>query len=149
MKMPPEYIEAQKNMQPGVISSMGFLGEDSRNLADIIQTDENLMARFNLSFEEVSRWMKEMMNEALKGLGESVIVRNKWEVQLYEVRGFIPCPFKDGIFRKRVVVIKKIGSNLQLTLSDLSIHLFEKHHFLQGRGSFFRIEPQILKELLS
>lgn len=134
--MPPEYIEAQKNMQPGVISSMGFLGEDSRNLADIIQTDESLMARFNLSFEEVSRWMKEMMNEALKGLGESVIVRNKWEVQLYEVRGFIPCPFKDGIFRKRVVVIKKIGSNLQLTLSDLSIHLFENIIFSRERDHF-------------
>ncbi len=147
MKMPPEYMEAQQNMKPGVISSVGFLGDDDRNLLDIITNDEQVMASLGLDFQKVADWLKGMMNEAVKGLGEPVTL-DKWQIQLFEARGFLPCPFKDGIFRKRTMLIKRIDKEISLMVSDLSIHLLEKHHFLQGRGSPFRIEPMVLKELM-
>ncbi|MGJ8454675.1 hypothetical protein ACSFC1_05150 [Pseudothermotoga sp. U03pept] len=148
MKMSPEFIEAQKNMKPGVISSVGFLGDDERDLAQIIQEDELLMSRFQLDFDEVAKWMERIMDEAAKGLGEPMIIEGKWEVQIYEARGFIPCPFKDGIFRKRVVSVRNLQNDAKISFSDLSIHLLKRHHFLQGRGSPFRIEPEQLKKLL-
>ncbi|AEH51211.1 hypothetical protein [Pseudothermotoga thermarum] len=147
MKMPPEYIEAQKNMQPGVISSVGFLGNDERDLMEIITTDEQEMIALGLDFQKVAEWLKKMMKEAEKGLGEPVVL-DKLEVQIFEARGFLPCPFKDGIFRKKTMYIKRLDKNLTLQVSELSIHLLEKHHFLQGKGSPFRIEPKILKELI-
>lgn len=146
--MSPEYVEAQKNMKPGVISSVGFLGDDTRNLVQIIEEDERIMNQLGLDFEKVAAWMKKMMNMAVKGLGEAVLIDNKWEATIYEARGFIPCPFKDGIFRKRLVHVRNTVNNAQIDFSELSIHLFEKHHFLQGKGSPFRIEPHVLKQVL-
>ncbi|MFN4189445.1 MAG: hypothetical protein ACK4E2_00415 [Pseudothermotoga sp.] len=148
MKMSAEYIEAQKNMQPGVISSVGFLGDDKRDLVQIIDEDEQIMSQLGLDFEKVAMWMKKLLDLAVKGLGENVLVDDKWEVNVYEARGFIPCPFKDGIFRKRVIRVKNTHNKTQIDLSELSIHLFEKHHFLQGKGSPFRIDPYVLKKVL-
>ncbi len=147
MKMPPEYIEAQKNMQPGVISSVGFLGNDDRDLMEIITTDEQEMSGLGLDFQKVAEWLKNLMKEAEKGLGEPVVIGDL-EVQLFEARGFLPCPFKDGIFRKKTMYIKRVDKGLTLQVSELSIHLLEKHRFLQGRGSPFRIEPKVLKEIM-
>ncbi len=39
MKMTPELRRAQDNMAPGVISASGFLGHDTRPIADIIEAD--------------------------------------------------------------------------------------------------------------
>ncbi len=146
--MSPEYVEAQKNMKPGVISSVGFLGDDTRNLVQIIEEDERIMSQLGLDFEKVAAWMKKMMSKAIKGLGETVLIDDKWEATIYEARGFIPCPFKDGIFRKRLVHVRNTVNNAQIDFSELSIHLLEKHHFLQGKGSPFRIEPHVLKQVL-
>lgn len=148
MKMSPEYIEAQKNMKPGVISSVGFLGDDTRDLVQIIEDDEQTMNQLGLDFEKVAAWLKKLFSEAISGLGESILIDNKWEVTIYEARGFIPCPFRDGIFRKRIIHVKNIKNGEKIDVSELSAHLFEKHHFLQGRGSPFRIEPHVLKKVL-
>lgn len=148
MKMSPDYIEAQKNMKPGVISSVGFLGDDTRDLVQIIEDDERVMNQLGLDFEEIAQWLKKLFDMAIKGLGETVLVDDKWEVTIYEARGFIPCPFKDGIFRKRIIHVKNIKNEMKIDVSELSVHLLEKHHFLQGKGSPFRIEPYVLKEIL-
>lgn len=146
MKMTPEQLRAQENMKPGKITADGFLGEDDRNIADIVQEDEASFARLGLDFKEVAELMRKLVKEGLKGLGES-IVYEKWEIKIDEARGFLPCPYQDGVFRKRVATVKNLKNNEQIIFSDLSIHLLEKHHFLQGRGSKFRLEPEKIKKV--
>jgi len=36
MKLTPEYASAQESMKPGKITAEGFLGDDDRNIVDII-----------------------------------------------------------------------------------------------------------------
>lgn len=146
MKMTPEQIRAQENMKPGKITADGFLGEDDRNIADIIHEDEASFARFGLDFKEVAELMRKLVKEGLKGLGEAVVYE-KWEIKIDEARGFLPCPYQDGVFRKRVTTVKNLKNNEQIIFSDLSIHLLEKHHFLQGKGSKFRLEPEKIKKV--
>ncbi len=146
MKMTPEQLRAQENMKPGKITADGFLGEDDRNIADIIQEDEASFTRLGLDFKEVAELMRKLVREGLKGLGEP-IVYEKWEIKIDEARGFLPCPYQDGVFRKRVATVKNLKNNEQIIFSDLSIHLLEKHHFLQGRGSKFRLEPEKIKKV--
>ena len=55
MKMTPELRKAQANMAPGVISASGFLGHDTRPIADIIEADEEAMAAAGISFEPVKK----------------------------------------------------------------------------------------------
>lgn len=148
MKMSPQYIKAQANMKPGVITSSGFLGDDERPILDIISHDEETMRKLNLDFAEVAEAMHRIMTEGLKGLGEPITVDEVLLVQVNDARGFLPCPFEDGIFRKTNVAARLASTGRLLLYSDLSLHLFEKHHFLQGRGSPFRLEPEVLKEVL-
>lgn len=152
MKMSPEYVKAQANMQPGVITSDGFLGDDKRPLVDIIADDENIMKRLDLDFDEVVAEMRRFLNEGRKGLGEPVTVDRRWIVQVFEARGFLASPFEDGIYRKInaqvVVAFEGRPTDVHILYSELSLHLIEKHHFLQGKGSSFRLEPQVIKTVL-
>jgi hypothetical protein len=152
MKMSPEYKKAQDNMQPGVITADGFLGEDNRNIVDIIEADEEEFSRLGLEFEAVVERLRHLLEEGRKGLGEPVTVDNSWIVTTTEARGHLASPFEDGIFRKVNALIEHApggkSDGRTLLISDLSLHLMEKNHFLQGRGASFRIEPEQIKRVL-
>lgn len=152
MKMSPEYAKAQANMQPGVITSDGFLGEDNRPIVEIIAEDETKMEQLHIDFDEAAAQMHHLMEEGRKGLGEPVTVDGAWIVQVSEARGFLASPFEDGIYRKvnARVSIAENGrpGDKQLLYSELSLHLMEKYHFLQGHGSPFRLDPHQIKDVL-
>lgn len=148
MKMPPDLLKAQENMAPGVITADGFLGVDKRPLIDIIEADEEKMRKLGLDFEAASEKMGRLLSEGRRGLGDPITVEAKWLVRTDEARGFLPCPFEDGVFRKVTATVTHQRSNQTLIYSDLSLHLLDKHHFLQGKGASFRIEPEVLKEVL-
>lgn len=152
MKMAPEYVKAQANMQPGVITSDGFLGDDKRPIIDIIADDENIMKRLGMDIDEVVQRMRDLLDEGRRGLGEPVTSAGKWIVQVFEARGFLASPFEDGIYRKinAQVALSSGGqpTDKKILYSELSLHLIEKYHFLQGKGSSFRLEPQAIKDVL-
>lgn len=148
MKMSPEYTKAQQNMQPGVITSDGFLGDDTRNIVDIIEADEEEFTRLGLDFDSVVATLRNLLEAGRKGLGEPVTVDDRWVVTTSEARGHLASPFEDGIFRKVNALIRNGYSESELLVSDLSLHLMEKNHFLQGKGASFRIEPDMIKKVL-
>jgi hypothetical protein len=135
-------------MHPGKITADGFLGNDNRPLVDIIEADEQRLQSLKATFEDAAEKMREMLQEGRKGLGEPITLSGKWLVRVYEARGFLPCPFEDGIYRKITATVTHLGNQKSLVFSDLSLHLLEKHHFLQGKGSTFRLEPEALCEVL-
>ena len=152
MKMSPEYAKAQANMQPGVITSDGFLGDDNRPIVDIIAEDESKMEQLGLDFDETVQRMRRLMDKGREGLGEPVTADERWIVQVYEARGFLASPFEDGIYRKvnAQVSLAESGqaSEKSILYSELSLHLMEKYHFLEGHGSSFRLDPHEIKEVL-
>jgi hypothetical protein len=148
MKMSPQLRKAQQNMVPGVIAAQGFLGDDSRPLVDIIEADEERFQSLGLTFEGISDKLMRLLQEGRKGLGEPITVEEKWLVKVDEARGFLPCPFEDGIFRKITATVTHKKSQSRMSYSELSLHLLKKHHFLEGRGSSFRLEPEILRSVL-
>ena len=148
MKMTPEFKRAQANMVPGVISADGFLGLDSRPLVDIVEADEEKMRSLDLNFDLVYEKMQYLMREGRKGLGDPITVEEKWLVKTDEARGFLPCPFEDGVFRKVTASVTQLTKVAILIYSELSLHLLKAHHFLQGKGTFFHLEPQLLKSIL-
>lgn len=152
MKMSPEFSKAQANMQPGVITSTGFLGTDHRNIVDIIESDEEHFVALSIDIDESVATLRHLMEEGRKGLGEPVTVDKKWIVTVYEARGHLASPFEDGIFRKINALVELLENGTQtgktLLVSDLSLHLMEKYHFLQGAGSAFRMEPETIKVIL-
>ncbi len=148
MKMSPEYKKTQENMAAGIITASGFLGDDKRTLSDIIEDDEELMRHYNLDYDKVAEKLEYFLEKGKKGLGEHVSVDREWLVRTEEARGHLPCPFGDGLQRKITceIIHEEIGE--KLLFSTFSLHLFREHHFHQGKGSPFRIEPSVLKKVL-
>ncbi len=148
MKMTPELRKAQANMAPGVISASGFLGHDTRPIGDIIAADEEGMAAAGLTFEETAARMRHLLEEGRKGLGEPTTVDTEWLVRVDEARGAIPSPFGGATVQKVNAQVYRADRDVTLTYSVLSIELLERQHFLQGKGSPYRLEPAVLKAAL-
>jgi hypothetical protein len=153
MKMTEELKKAQANMQAGVLTLEGFLGFDHRDLATIIQHDEEKFARLNLDWEIVAKTMRDILKKGSDGLGEPITIE-PWLVRVDETRGTLPSPWTgDGIFHKVNCEVRRLNKDGKpegkiMLYNELSLHLFEKHHFLQGRGSHFRLEPADIKTVL-
>ncbi len=136
-------------LQPGNISREGFLGNDSRSLAEIVAADQAEVARLGLSHQQIAQRMKEFRDAGEKGLGDWVAMPPHWEVRTDAVRGQLPCPFEDsGLYPKTMITVRNIRNGREIVYSDLLIHLIEQHGFYEGRGSVFRLEPQRIAETL-
>lgn len=137
----------QARKEKGKIFLKTFLGRDKRPLAEIIATDTAHFKVLGLSFEEVAAFLKKLLDIAAGELGRSVIVEGRWEVKAEEARGSIPCPFGDSRWPKDLISIRDLAKGEALSFSSLSLHLLAEHHFLQGKGSPFRLEPEKLKAI--
>ena len=71
------------------------------------------------------------------------------EVRAEEHREMIPCLWghPQGLFYKSYVELQDEISGETLIWSDLSIHLIRDHGFYRGKGSPFRLEPRVLKQV--
>ena len=154
MKMTEQHKKAQTNMQAGTLTASGFLGHDERPLIDIISADEAEMARLNLDWDEVSKRLRAILKAGIAGMGEGVSYEKRLLVRVDETRGRMPCPWEDGIFPKLTAQVQELdlksnqGIGPVIVFNELIIHLVQKHHFLQGKGSAYRIEPESFKKVL-
>lgn len=147
MKQTPEMEKYEKEMKPGVISRDGFLGTDKRKLIDILLEDGETVKRLGLTHSFIADKMEEIRNIGKPGLGDLVKAGNL-EISVETYRGKISSPFKDGVSRKIITVVKNINTDKSITYSDLNIDMINKHGFYEGRGAVFRIEPEEIVSVL-
>jgi len=149
MKQTQAYAAIQRKMAPGVITRDGFLGEDRRNLVDILTTDDGEASRLDFRHQDIALRMVELRDSGLAGLGEFLDVEPHFEVRVDSVRGKLPCPFGDpGIFQKTNTTVRNKHLAREVTYTDLHIHLVGSHGFYEGKGSPYRLEPGELAAIL-
>lgn len=155
MKLRPVDKEAFARMCPGLITAQGFLGDDMRPPEEIVAEDEAEFVRLGLDFEAAAGTLERLKTEGERGLGEPITVGGLL-VQTGDARGMLACPWGDGLYHKNAVSARPadqpadscVEGEDMLVFSDLSIHLLRAHHFCQGRGSPFRLEPELLARML-
>jgi hypothetical protein len=149
MKMTVQMKKIQEAMRPGVITRDGFLGRDRRNLVDILEDDEAVVKRMNLTHRRIADRMLELRDAGMRGLGDFISVEPHYEVRVDSVRGKLPCPFGDpGILPKTNITVRNLEKNSEIIYTDLHIHLIGSHGFYEGKGSPFRLEPAALVDML-
>jgi hypothetical protein len=126
-----------------------FLGLDRRRLAEILDDDHDSLNALGLTNEQIASRLEEITHAAKKNLGDPLTLEDRYEVRAEEHRGMIPCPWEhpQGLFCKSYVELRDKKSGVTLIWSDLSIHLIREHGFFQGKGSPFRLEPRVLKQV--
>ncbi|MBC8217514.1 MAG: hypothetical protein H8E73_03525 [Planctomycetes bacterium] len=123
----------------------GFMGADSRSVAEIIGADTCELTRLGYTTEQVTSRMQTITNTAKAGLGNWVRIDDKCQAVVAEARGFTICPWPhSGHCAKRVTTIERLDSGETIHFSDLNIHMIAEHSFFEGKGSPFRIEPETL-----
>lgn len=149
MKQSEQTKRIHENMKPGVISLSGFLGNDTRELQQIIEEDNGIVSRMDLTHADIAARMQEFRNAGSAGLGEYITVFSRFEVRVESVRGKLPCPFGDpGIFPKTNITVRNTRSGREITFTDLNIHMIREHGFYEGHGSPFRLNPEDLAAIL-
>ncbi len=148
MKQTVEMEKIQHNMRPGCITLKGLLGEDKRNLVDILIEDEAEVIRLGTSHRAIAERMQELRDAGVEGLGESITIEDRYDVRVDSVRGLLPCPYEDGTVQKTFVQVRNRVLDRTITYTDLHIHMIREHGFYEGKGSSFRLSPQDLVEIL-
>jgi hypothetical protein len=139
----------EQMLRSSVLVVGGFMGDDPRPVSEIIDEDAATLARLDVTAEQVAARMQQITDAAIKGLGNWVTVDAGHEAMVEEARGIIPCPWSDGQRRlKRVTLLKPMPAGRQVQWSDLNIHLIGAHTFFEGKGSYFRTEPEELVQAL-
>jgi hypothetical protein len=145
MKQTPKEQKITARMQPGVITLSGFLGSDERHYHEIIEEDEKVLAASNITPEEIAERLAYFTKLSFDSFQGPVLIDDIFEVETEVTRGKLPCPFSHpGIYRKTVTTLTNLKTGVTITWSGLNIHLIGIHHFFEGKGSAFRLEPEIL-----
>ncbi|MBN2852030.1 MAG: hypothetical protein JXQ23_04770 [Clostridia bacterium] len=149
MKQNPKLQTIQENMAPGAYTAHGFLGDDTRNLLDILKQDQFDINKLGTTHEEVARRMRYFTEIGITSPDVPIVVDDIYEVTVDDHRGYIPCPFADNVKEiKRNTKLTNLTLGKTIYWSDLTIHMIEKHGFYEGKGSFFRNDPDTLYMLL-
>ena len=145
MKATPQEIKIMARMKPGIITLNGFLGDDRRNLNEIIHDDELVLDNLGKTAKEIAARMEYLTKQSWDFPGEDVLVEDKYLVSTDVVRGKLPCPFgHPGVHRKAITTLYNRSMGLSVRWTSLSIHLIDAHSFFEGKGSPFRLDPETL-----
>ena len=149
MKQSPDMKKLEQMLRSSVLVVGGFMGNDPRPVTEVIDEDAAILARLDVTAEQVAARMQEITDAADKGLGNWVEIDAAREARVEEARGIVPCPWSDGQrLLKRLTLLKLLPSGRRLQWSDLNIHLIANHTFFEGKGSDFRTEPEELVRAL-
>jgi hypothetical protein len=125
------------------------MGADSRGVDEVIAEDRAVLEKLGYNAAQVAMRLQELRDLARPALGNWVKISDVLEVKSEDYKGFIVCPWPHaGRFEKRITTAQRLDTNQSASWSDLNIHLIKEHNFFEGKGSFFRIEPQDLIRVL-
>jgi hypothetical protein len=142
MKESPEARNLEQILRSSKMAAGGFMGSDSRSVAEIIDADAFEVSKLGYTIEQLSARMQEITDAAIRGLGTWVEIDAQHQAMVEEARGSIACPWPHRRrFVKRVTTVKHLDSGRIIRWTDLNIHLIAEHSFFEGRGSAFRVEP--------
>lgn len=150
MKESPQTSFLQSNLRASKFSAGGFLGSDPRPVDEIIAGDLRQLEEMGRTVDEVVQLLKDAYEKIRSRLGKDVELSDGVTGRFYESMGRIPSPFRgDGVFEKGEAVVTDENSGNSLIITKLGIHLIEKHHFFQGVGCRYRLDPQQVFQILA
>jgi len=124
----------------------GFLGDDKRPLAEILEADNTAVERLGLTHQKLA---DRLARQAMAAPGATVHPGEHLTAVYRESMGRIPCPWIGcGVFAKGEVELVDTQTKQKVLFSPLSVHLIARHGFYQGHGARYHIEPDDLARIL-
>jgi len=148
MKRSPDEQRVLDRMRPGVLSGDGFLGSDTRPLGEIIDTDRSTLVGLGTTPGELAAHLTRVFDAAKARLGNPTTIDDHLHAVHHEGMGRIPCPWGGcGTCQKGEVELTDDRTGQTVVFTALSVHMVAAHGFFQGRGSRYRLEPEVLHRI--
>ncbi|AQT69486.1 hypothetical protein STSP2_02677 [Anaerohalosphaera lusitana] len=145
MKKSPDMEKLESVLRSSKLVAGGFLGDDPRDLTEILDTDAAAVEHHNKTHKQIAKRMRELTEAGIARLGMLAEVEGELEVMVDEAKGILVCPWPhSGRFAKRITAVRNKRTGQTIQWSDLNIHLIEEHGFYEGKGSAWRLEPDEL-----
>ena len=139
----------EQTLRQTSVTREGFLGQDKRSLAAILQADDAVVRKHGLTHARIAQRLRALRQAGWKGLGDPISVPPHLEVSVDAARGTLPCPFGDqGSVAKVNTTVRNLGNGKEITFTDLNIHLIAAHGFYEGHGAPFRLNPKQVMDTL-
>ena len=136
-------------LRSGRIVHDGFLGNDSRSLAEIIEADLAMVDRLGQTCESIAQRMLELTEAARPRFGSWTEPQEHIRVRCEDFKGSIICPWPHaGRYLKRITTVHRLDLDKSIQWTDLNMHMIAEHGFFEGKGSFFRLEPEQLTKVI-
>ena len=131
-----------ERMAPGALCAEGFLGDDHRELSEIIDADAATVHAAGLTHEQIATKLAGVIDRAVAELGRPLELSETLTAVWREGMGRIPSPWPgDGVFPKGELELTDRRSDRTVRATRLSVHLIATRGFYQGRGNRYRLEP--------
>ena len=140
--------DIEKLLKPGELSLEGFLGNDTRSIDEIISADKAEFTRLQLSVASIISRLEELEEEGKDIMEREQSVEGRYSIKVRDDRGPMPNPTGGKALRKGDITLKDRCSGKSIRYNDLTILMLKEFCFCSGKGSDYRLEPQILKEIL-
>jgi hypothetical protein len=159
----------EERMRPGGASHAGFLAV-GESLSQVVQRDENTLARVGVTPEQLVSHLRTILEEARdrflangrKGPRGGIVVRDRYHVYGFDVvvLGHQECPFEDlsgkpcnghteDCYRygaQDFAVVNSVNG-LKFGFPVLALHLVGDHHFFEGSVEY-RVDPLLAARAL-
>lgn len=149
MKLTPDEKNIMDRMQAGILSMEGFLGDDKRHIHEIIEDDNEVLLQLHKTPEEIAERMQYFTDNSKEAYETPLLIDKKYLVQQDIWRGRVICPFNHrGTYPKATVYLTNTQNNISIVWTPLNIHFIKEHTFFEGKGSKYRLNPDLLIKAL-
>jgi len=149
MKHSPDDQKLERMLRSSKLVADGFMGTDGRGVREIIEADAATLGKLGVTAEQTAERMRELTLAARPALGNWIEAEGKYRLKSEEHKGSLVCPWPHaGRYEKRLTTCRRLDSEEEIVWTDLNIHLIEAHGFFEGKGSYFRLEPDVLVRML-
>lgn len=147
-----EYEMVQESMRPNAWSMVGFLGTDE-SLRQVTIEDNETLEKLGITHAQISDRLNAIVKRGYEAKDEEAIISGKFLIKGFYTRGWQNCPFTETTKNlcgrgSSDYTIENIETGKKIKFPSLIIHLIKEHHFFEGRGTSYRLDPQLACEVL-
>jgi hypothetical protein len=149
----------EKDMRPGKLSRLGFLGKDEKLLDVLAEDNRYVVEELGLTHQELARHLHVVGAVAVRHFAEAAKAGRqaeekeiayhgrRFKVKAACFRGFQESPFDDGTKANCEATVINVATGKKLTYSLLVPHMIERYGFYEGKGTPYRVDPRAVLEV--